>query len=289
MRAFPEYAKHDLFLTGESYAGVYIPMLAREILNDQSSSTRNYLRGVAVGDACMGTDVLCGDKFGPWWYEQFMYGHGQISTKLHNELLHVCGIEQLQYGVTADDCKQLLDQMDKEIGGYYGYNLYDECGAENILSADWRRPQTQKYWSNVRVPVGGALNDYPCGGVGAMTIWLNQTDVLKALHVPDGAYFFLTDNGVGFNYTLTETNLMTFYHHLVHDTDVRVLIYNGDTDPSINVFVSQNWTSAMRLPETQAWRPWTRDGKQQMGGYVTRYEGGFDFLTIRGSGHMVPQ
>jgi len=26
-----------------------------------------------------------------------------------------------------------------------------------------------------------------------------------------------------------------------------------------------------------------------MGGYVTRYKGNFDFLTIRGSGHMVPQ
>lgn len=26
-----------------------------------------------------------------------------------------------------------------------------------------------------------------------------------------------------------------------------------------------------------------------MGGYVTRYKGDFDFLTIRGSGHMVPE
>jgi hypothetical protein len=26
-----------------------------------------------------------------------------------------------------------------------------------------------------------------------------------------------------------------------------------------------------------------------MGGYVTRYEKDFDFLTIRGSGHMVPE
>ena len=26
-----------------------------------------------------------------------------------------------------------------------------------------------------------------------------------------------------------------------------------------------------------------------MGGYVTRYENDFDYLTIRGSGHMVPE
>ena len=54
-------------------------------------------------------------------------------------------------------------------------------------------------------------------------------------------------------------------------------------------FVSQNWTVALGLPETQSWRPWTLDGCKRMGGYVTRYEGDFDFLTIRGSGHMVPQ
>ena len=26
-----------------------------------------------------------------------------------------------------------------------------------------------------------------------------------------------------------------------------------------------------------------------MGGYVTRYDGNFDYVTIRGSGHMVPE
>ena len=44
----------------------------------------------------------------------------------------------------------------------------------------------------------------------------------------------------------------------------------------------------MNLVETEEWRPWTSDGCRKMGGYVTRYEGNFDFLTIRGAGHMVP-
>ena len=48
--------------------------------------------------------------------------------------------------------------------------------------------------------------------------------------------------------------------------DVRVLVYNGDTDPGINSFVSQNWTVALGLEETEAWRPWTLDGCQRMGG-----------------------
>ena len=48
----------------------------------------------------------------------------------------------------------------------------------------------------------------------------------------------------------------------------------------------------MNVPETQSWRGWTLDGQTRMGGYVTRYQvadpsGSFDYLTVRGSGHMV--
>ena len=67
------------------------------------------------------------------------------------------------------------------------------------------------------------------------------------------------------------------------------MVYNGDTDPGINSFVAQNWTSSLGLKELEEWRPWTLDNKEYMGGYVTRYEGNFDYLTIRGSGHMVPE
>ena len=56
----------------------------------------------------------------------------------------------------------------------------------------------------------------------------------------------------------------------------------------IGSFVAQNWTSHVGLEETQPWRSWTLDSCLKMGGYVTRYEGNFDFVTIRGAGHMVP-
>lgn len=122
-----------------------------------------------------------------------------------------------------------------------------------------------------------------------MLKWLNTSAAKAALHAPPTGRFFLTDNGVGFNYTLTERNLMPFYQRVVNNMSLRVLVYNGDTDPGINTFVAENWTDALGFDETEAWRPWTLDGMQRMGGYVTRYKGGFDFLTIRGSGHMVPE
>jgi len=57
----------------------------------------------------------------------------------------------------------------------------------------------------------------------------------------------------------------------------------------LNSFYAQNWTAALGYDELEGWRPWTLDGKQAMGGYVTRYKNDFDYLTIRGAGHMVPE
>lgn len=35
-RLFPEYSKNKLFLTGESYGGIYIPTLAERVMEDES-------------------------------------------------------------------------------------------------------------------------------------------------------------------------------------------------------------------------------------------------------------
>lgn len=51
--------------------------------------------------------------------------------------------------------------------------------------------------------------------------------------------------------------------------------------PSVNSFDAERWTTSLGFTEKEAWRPWTLDGGERMGGYVTRYENEFDFLTIR--------
>jgi len=94
---FPEFAKNDLYILGESYAGIYVPTIVREILADPGPLN---LRGFGVGDGCMGTDVLCGggdpDK-GPYYDVEFFHGHGQVCApkRRHGIATHCANFDAL--------------------------------------------------------------------------------------------------------------------------------------------------------------------------------------------------
>ena len=45
-----------------------------------------------------------------------------------------------------------------------------------------------------------------------------------------------------------------FYRKVAQKTSLKVLVYNGDADPSINSFVAENWTVALGYDEVQPWR-----------------------------------
>lgn len=286
--AFPEFAQHDLYLSGESYAGIYVPTLAREILTNEGSVPAKQLKGFAVGDGCTGEKV---SGHGPYFEVEFYHGHGQFSDKTYQEIKRTCTPEELVDGVKTSRCRAVLDKMDEEKGYNFGYGLYDECYDFDLQRWDAPRPYGK---TASKLKADGSYEPHhmdgsPCGGTGALNKWVKRAEVKKALHVSVDASYFSGDNGVGFNYHSTEPDLTDFYKHVAQETSLRVLIYNGDTDPGLNSFRGENFTRGVGLAEKEGWRPWTVDGKKRMGGFVTRYEGNFDYLTIRGAGHMVPQ
>lgn len=281
MQKFPQYSSHDLYLAGESYAGVYVPMLARLML---SSPLRQQLKGIAVGDGCTCGSVngaQCLETVGPFFSVEFFHGHGQFSDKTYREIQSSCG-DELIHGVKSNACRSALDKMDRERGYSFDYNLYEECYNIDLYgtSQPWHQINNRRTWH---------MDGTPCGGIRALREWVNQSVVKEALHVAKDAFFFSGDNGVGFTYNLTEPSLLPWYREIIEKKQLRVLIYNGDADPGLNSFYGENWTSSLGFPSLQSWRPWTRDGKMKMGGYATRYVTDFDYVTIRGAGHMVPE
>ena len=235
-----------------------------------------------------------------------------MPQKVYDEILDKCdhdllkGYPPVPYNPKAADysaeCKTALAKTYNLNGTYYEYALYDDCWYQNDLFPPTKQsprkwygpPHASLFKNDMLGHWQNNLDDYPCGGPAALFQWLGTAEVKAALHVATDAYMFSGDNGVGFVYNSTEKNLMGFYKEVMNGTynkTLKVLIYNGDADPTIHVLSGQNWTVALGLPETEPWRPWTYDGKQYMGGSVTTYKEGtndFFFVTIRGAGHMVP-
>ena len=63
--SFPELKPNGLFLTGESYAGVYVPTLAEAIVWAVGNGTYTgaQLKGIAVGNGCSGSETgVCGGE-----------------------------------------------------------------------------------------------------------------------------------------------------------------------------------------------------------------------------------
>eukprot|EP01050_Picozoa_sp_SAG11_P017338 SAG11_NODE_2489_length_3295_cov_2.382666_2_plen_253_part_00 len=226
---FPEYAKNPLFITGESYAGVYVPTIVREIMEDPGPLS---LAGFAVGDGCMGTDILCGsgnpDK-GPWYQVEFMHGHGQVSESNYRAIMDSCPEAVLKSGKgMSSECSAALALMSKNLGGMFGYSLYDDC----IYDESFRRRRRMQVETALyeQAPWRGGLNDYACPG-DAMTVWLNRSDVRKALNIQPDNRFNSADNGVGMNYTLTEPNVLPIWEAARQNPHLRVLACESSSDP----------------------------------------------------------
>lgn len=138
MKKFPEFADRDMYIAGESYAGVYVPMLVKEILShaedEDGASLANQLRGFLVGDACTPPDI-CGDTVvGPYFQLEFLYGKSAFSNQLYERIYQECTTTELINGGTySTNCQSALDSVTGEVGGYWAYGYYDDCWYENDI------------------------------------------------------------------------------------------------------------------------------------------------------------
>ncbi|XP_050107293.1 serine carboxypeptidase-like 20 [Malus sylvestris] len=80
---------------------------------------------------------------------------------------------------------------------------------------------------------------------------------------------------------------MIKYHKNLTAKGYRALIYSGDHDMCVPFTGSEAWTRSLGYKIVDEWRPWTSNG--QVAGYTQGYENNLTFLTVKGSGHTVPE
>ena len=325
--AFPEWKGRTLYLAGESYAGIYVPGFAKAVMDKPIDGVT--FGGFFVGDGFTGCAPQEGKPAdycvdfkniglfrypnampGPMYDIQFFSGHSQMSEELHRSLMATCSEgEQRGSAPIQQPCLDLLAEMQRQVGYFYPYNLYDACarwmpnatlghadrhrfhGDKHGMHAALRRRRTARAAASPGDGDGGVGS--PCLG-NALADWFLQNETLAALGVLPGSAFINCDNGECFDYTTDQPSVGNIYLEAL-SRGLRVVVYEGDSDacglqtaPVEDFFVSLFGNAGIK--QTSPWRPWTLGGGDDVqAGYRIEWLGGnATFASIRGSGHLAP-
>jgi len=284
-KGYPEFAYRDLYLTGESYAGMYVPTLALQILayNNATTNAKIPLRGIAVGNGVIGQKT---GEPSEQLQVDFLHGHGLFADNIYNAIVKDCG----DFSSISPACDTQLALMSSQVGYVNIYDIYTDCVNSGSDLLDGHRPKVGKRPPNAlerRMQELGLGGPVECLDGGAAQAWLDQTNVRTALHaksVADIGPWELCTNKL--KYTENWGSLLPYYKYDIIPF-IRVLIYNGDVDACVPYNGNEWWTSTLGISQTTAWTEWLVN--TQVAGYLTKYQDNFSFITVKGAGHMVPE
>ncbi|KAA0164206.1 hypothetical protein FNF27_00165 [Cafeteria roenbergensis] len=293
-KGFPEYMANDFYISGESYAGVYIPTLANAI--HLSGTTSIHLKGIMVGNGCTGTEVGTCSAYGDMYRFEYMGAHNLFSMSQLTAINASCTGQWANPGFA---CQMALSNAADVIGNINIYNIgAGECkGGSPLSKFRVNTPFLNMLHKRSLARSVDSQGPVACIDAGVMTNYLNTPAVTEALHVASASKYWgqwaICSNKL--DYTSTAKNLpRDVYPTLVQN--YRVLIFNGDYDACVPVIDNELWTQGAAAAQGWAvksdWHAWVTP-ENQVAGYATEYStpgnGSFAFTTVHGSGHMVPQ
>ncbi|KAI3746610.1 hypothetical protein L6452_09047 [Arctium lappa] len=230
---FPQYKQRDLFITGESYAGHYIPQLAELIVRFNKKQKLFNLKGIALGNPVLeyATDLSS--------RAEYFWSHGLISDSTYKLFTSACNYSRYVSEYYRDSvspiCAKVYSLVSKETSRFVDkYDVTLDVCIPSVLSQS-KIISPQQVTERVDVCMEDETVNY-----------LNRRDVRRALH----ARLLPTINIVG---------------SLIKE-GIQVLVYSGDQDSVIPLMGSRalvhGLATELGLKTTVPYRAWF-EGPQQ--------------------------
>jgi len=306
--AYPEFSKTKLYISGESYAGVYVPFIADAILTGNAGGQNPQINLVAI----LVGNGLGGDYPGNWQTQRdsdFFYGHMMFPYESQQQINWNCNFN----GTLSSACQNALNEAEGHIGSFYVYNVYDTCPhdlAVKISDLDLEKNPHLPLFAPIRQNLLNHYNElgFICILESVSSTYLDTPSVQQSLHVTIanvsqweicGAFDDVNARLLQKHRSAMEfvgmmqpnQDLGALYMKLINE--IPVLIYSGDVDQCVPTDYSDGWVKALGFKVVTNWQPWTYNygpNNLQVGGYVTTFSNAnITFLTVKNSGHMVPQ
>jgi len=132
---FPNLKKNDLYISGESYAGVYVPYVSKAILDYNKLPSRELtinLKGFLVNNPC--TDpkecyIPRLAKSNSIYQYKYLYEHGFYTEREYDDMAGSC-----MMGYNGEYCQQIRKRLDDKFNTMNTsiFNIYDRCYYQNL-------------------------------------------------------------------------------------------------------------------------------------------------------------
>ncbi|XP_059650036.1 uncharacterized protein LOC132295763 [Cornus florida] len=261
LERFPEYKTRDFFITGESYAGHYVPQLAQLILqnNKITNQTVINLKGIAIGNAYIDHETQNTGMYDYFWT------HALISDEIHEGIVLNCNFSN--DANISDACIDYLRQAYQALGNIFLYDIYAP-----LCSSSSKAPSISAF--------------DPCSDTYIYS-YLNTPEVQRSLHANVTGLpgpWDSCNRSIGLSWNDKPLTVLPTIQELM-GSGISVWIYSGDTDGRVPVTTSRYGINKLETSVETPWYPWSNQG--EVGGYAVGYKN-LTFVTIRGAGHFVP-
>ncbi|CAA0360304.1 unnamed protein product [Arabidopsis thaliana] len=247
---FPELKSRDLFLTGESYAGHYIPQLADVILsyNSRSSGFKFNVKGIAIGNPLLKLDRDFAAAY------EYFWSHGMISDEVRLTIMNQCDFANPKNMSNA--CIYAIVESSVLTEYINSYHILLDVCYPSIVQQELRLKKMNALHANrTRLPYEWTMcsNRLNYSGIDG------YIDMLPSLK-------------------------------RIIQNQTPVWIFSGDQDSVIPLQSSRTLVRELaedlNYKTTVPYGAWFH--KEQVGGWVTEYGNLLTFATVRGAAHMVP-
>lgn len=267
---FPEYAKQDFHIAGESYAGHYIPQFASDILSHEKTNIN--LKSIAIGNGL--TDGLTQYT----QYRPMACGEGGYPAVLNEQECNAMDQASPRCGGLIESCYKSESPWSCIPASIY---------CNNALIMPYQKTGRNVY--DIRGPCEDSSN-LCYSELGWISEYLNKPEVIESLGAEVSEYESCNFD-INRNFLLHGDWMLPFHKFVPKILEkIPVLIYAGDADFICNWLGNQAWTGALEWSGKKDFNsthyvPFKLDDKEV--GKV-KSSGNFTFMVINQAGHMVP-
>jgi serine carboxypeptidase-like clade 4 len=305
---YPQLDGRPFYITGESYAGHYVPAISAKIVEENGKKQQPHinLKAMAIGNGLVEPLTQYGA------YSDFMYSNGLVDEETHASVNDAYNTTCAPAIVACQSDSRTVVQAALKaaaLGAFPGSlpslaaSSPELAGSPMscILAADvCNAGVVEPLLNAAAAKEGHTVNVYDirdscshpplCYDMSDLDAYMGLPDVLEALGVSGGRTW--TECSTSVHMLLTEDWMQNLELRIptILASGVRVLIYAGDQDFICNVEGNRRWVDVMQWGEADAFaaapqQTWHVNG-QPAG--LAKSAGGLTFLQVFQAGHMVP-